>query len=250
MAGTLAKALMGSSLAISTALAATEAMAQHTQSVLPQQSGVYWGQMLGQVLGASVGAVAAKNFDNQGVAQIVMGVSTEVGRNLGAIAAGEAYRTISSPDASGSMPLELRDRMDTLGLQAAFAFENFARLQQDVRMGRASSAQLNQAQFEFAQSRQVLEAQARDLQMRGYNAQPWLQMSFALAQNVVPVARVVELAQAMSARLHRPGGPGYRPAFEQARSFSSLSELRSQVESRQMQRERIDQNEYERPAYN
>lgn len=247
MRGAMTKVLVSSALAMSAAVATTEAMAQQTQSVLPQQSGIYWGQMLGQVLGATAGAVAAQNIENQGVAQVVTGVATEVGRNLGGMAAKEAYQPSGSAAQPGAMPLHMRDRLDNAGLAAAFAFDQYAQVLADSKVGRATRAQLNDAQSAFWAARDALTYQARDLQSRGYGAQPWFQLSNALSQNVISKSHIAELAQPMAERLNRPGGPGY-VSSERAQSRSSLSELRARVEARQPA-QHVIHTEYESPRY-
>lgn len=249
LAGTLPKALLTAALAVSTAVATTEAKAQQYQQVLPQQSGVYWGQMLGQVLGASVGAVAAKEVGSPGVAQVVMGVSQEIGRNLGGMAAQEAYSAAKAAPGGailpGAMPLQTRDHLDTYGLRAAFAFEEYARLYEMSRRGeRVSQSMLDQAHAQFVQARDRLAYEARSVRASGIAVDPWLQLHNELAQTTVSISRVADLARPMAERLNRPGGPGYRDPSMSASGGNRLSELRQRVESRSVQQDVVYRQVY------
>lgn len=228
VASKMVKALLATTIMVSQAVAVPEAQAQQQQEVLPQRSAVYWGQMLGQVLGSSVGAVATQGIENRGVAGVLQGVATEVGRNLGGMAASSVYKPAS---AVASMPQDLRDMLDNEGLRAAFALEELMRLRQMQLMGRATQTQVNMAQFEFFQARDALEARARQVRAQGYSVEPWFALNDELRRNPVSAERVAALAAPMAERLNRPGGPGYRPAA-QARSLGSLADLRARVEGR------------------
>lgn len=231
VASKMVKALLATTIMVSQAVAVPEAQAQQQQEVLPQRSAVYWGQMLGQVLGSSAGAVAAQGIENRGVAGVLQGVATEVGRNLGGIAAGSAYETAKPAPTVASMPQDLRDMLDNEGLRAAFALEDLMRLRQAQQMGRATQTQVNMAQFEFFQARDALEARARQVRAQGYPVEPWFALNDDLRRNPISAERVAALAAPMAERLHRPGGPGYRPVSA-AQSAGSLADLRARVEGR------------------
>ncbi|MCX8017356.1 MAG: hypothetical protein N2690_05590 [Rhodocyclaceae bacterium] len=231
MASKMVKALLATTVMASQAVAVPEAQAQQKQEVLPQQSAVYWGQMLGQVLGASAGAVAAQGLENRGVAYVLQGVVSEVGRNLGGMTVNTVYGAAKPSPSAASMPQDLRDTLDNEGLRAAFALEDLMRLRQAQQMGRATQTQVNMAQFEFFQARDALEARARQVRAQGYPVEPWFALNDELRRNPVSAERVAALAAPMAERLNRPGGPGYR-SVAQAQSTGSLADLRARVEGR------------------
>jgi len=154
-------------------LAGGSAMAQNV--LLPANSGVQWGRMLGQAVGSAVSQrLVGTNTLGNGVANVVSGVITEASRNAGGALVGQAYGVQPGQqmapgwaNAVNTMPVGARDQLDTAGVRAAFAFSDYAKSVQAMQQGLANQATVNQAQMRFAQSRDALLSLARSAQIRG-----------------------------------------------------------------------------------
>lgn len=226
MSGALPKVLLSATLAVSTAVAVSEAQAQQSQQrpVLPEQSAVRWGEVLGQTLGGVVGAAASKDVDNPGVGRVISGVISEVGRNVG----GNTVRGAYSGTAA-SVPEAVRDQLDQAALRAAFAFEDYERTLVAWENGQVSRSQVNAAMDAFGRARDRFAGEIRVASGRGVSTAEWAPLKSELSRSRVDAGYVAQLVRPMAERLQRPGGPGYRA---ESRGASSLSDLRARVESR------------------
>lgn len=226
--GPWAKALMVASLTISTAVAVPEAQAQQQREIMPERSAVHWGGQLGTIFGAAAGNALGERVSDPGVRRVIVGASTEAGRNAGGIAAGTVHQGQRQQAGANRMSQETVDHLDRLGLSAAFAYDDWMRVQSQMERGMASQTQLNQARNRFFQARDSFAGSVRSARLQGHQVHIWTQMSEALHQRVVNEAEVTRLARGMADRLNRPGGPGFRdPNVAQDRT--SLSDLRERM---------------------
>lgn len=188
------------------------------QSPLPANSAGRWGELLGSVMGRAAGVAlsgnAATSEVGRGLQRVSIGVSEEMGRNLGRSAAqkpyasGGEYQAARSPAgmaaALASIPDIERDYIDTLGVNAVLAY------------GPAAAAQPAAPSYRAAQDARVsalrdFELALRATADRGFSVSPWADVRSSLQQplRAVPEARLLQYAQEMTRRLNRPGGPGY-----------------------------------------
>ncbi|MHB1201305.1 MAG: hypothetical protein ACYCZ6_17500 [Polaromonas sp.] len=190
------------------------------QSALPASSAGRWGDMLGGAVGRAAGVAlggggAATTAIGRSMQDISSGVGQEVGRNLGRAAAQMPYQSGAAVARAGNQSIQQsiqatpdieRDYLDKLGLDAVFA------------NGRAVQARSGPAQ-DYRSAQALRDSTMRDFELalrsttsRGFTVDPWMDVRTALQQPLgsVPEYRFTQYAETMSARLQRPGGPGYQ----------------------------------------
>lgn len=227
--GPWSRALMTATLAVSAAVAVTDVQAQQQQQrqVMPERSATNWGGQLGSIFGAAAGAAIGQSAD-PAVRRVIVGASTEAGRNAGQIAVGSVYQGQRQQASVQRIPQETVDHLDRLGLNAAFAYDEMMRVRAQFERGIVSSTQAAQAQQRFSVARDQFAGSVRSARMQGHTVDTWSQMSTALQQRFVNEQEVAFLAQGMAERLNRPGGPGFQdPNVAQDRT--SLSDLRERM---------------------
>ncbi|MDM7322589.1 MAG: hypothetical protein P3W87_004750 [Gammaproteobacteria bacterium] len=231
----IAQAIARSLLGASVALAAVGASAEQRE-VLPDRAAIHFGEAIGHALGHAVGSSLTKDISNFGIARAVEGITTEVGRTLGALTV-EGVRQGAANSRQGVPPSRLTDRVDTAALRAAFALEEWLRAEQDFRNGRIPSRQVSIARNAFMDARSDFSREMRAARNEGLDTRPWEPMLNALSRKYISASEVTELATPMVQRLNRPDGPGYRSASLPAQAeWYGLSDLRARAESRRMDR--------------
>lgn len=206
--------------------------AQNNNSgVLPENSAGRWGEMLGSAVGRAAGAMLGGNNASSDIGrraqEVITGVTEEVGRNVGRGVATQPYANQQGTSSNQAMPVYEQDFLDTAGLRAIFANGEASRLPRNTAAGRDAADRYDQAQREF-------ELALRASSDRGFSINQWIAARSVLQQPLrsVPEERLAAIAQAMSSRLYRPGGPGFQ-AVQNNRS-SSLESLRVSMQGRQV----------------
>lgn len=222
------------------------AASQANAPVLPQSSAGHWGDMLGgsigRVLGASVGGAANSELGRR-MQGVVMGVSEEVGRNVGRQAAQRPYqdsaevtygrsvpnnpfnraqvnpRALAPATPAYSVPIatvgrsgtiqqqalsHVQDNLDLLALKAVVANDDM------VRAGLARSNGVGTLEVLEARALANFEVGLRTAVEQGVNVQPWMPVRSALLLPVGTVSQqeFINLGRPMAERLNRSDGPG------------------------------------------
>ena len=196
--------------------------------VVSQGSVSRWGELLGgvvgRVAGSSIAGGAATSVIGRTVQDAAASVAEEAGRNLG--------RSAVTPSTSRTvkvLPLAESDYIDTAGLNALFAHGQAARA---VLAERHDSVDTNALLVARARTLREFDLAIRTSAGRGFDVAPWSQ-ALALLQRPVgstPESQLVQQGQAMSDRLYRAGGPGYRVPTEA--STTSLERMRINMQAR------------------
>lgn len=196
------------------------AQAQQQQDVLPRNSAAYWG---GQVGGALLGQAAqAVQTGNYILNRAIVGVASEVGRNVGRQAAVTPYGQNGAQQQRSYAPMRGADVdfLDTMALRTVFSYERLAQTQ-----NRSSQYQMVLAAYEADKAN--FNAAYRAAISQGGDARPWapLVRVFGMRVGTISFAHLQEQAAPMLSRLQRPGGPG----FVETPVVQTLDGLRQQM---------------------
>lgn len=197
-------ALAGGVLALGALTTATPVFAQDG-AMRSGGSTQGWGERIGSVMG-NVLTVTGRGAD-----RLVSSVSTMVVNGV----------------QTDRLRQGQRDQLDTLALRSVFSYERA----ESAMGGGVQSKAFKRANLQFLHARKELSTALRVAQTGGADVSAWRPLLVALQAPVGSVSHpvIVEMANPMSARLHRQGGPGYQ---ESQRPVGTIAGLRESVAER------------------